>query len=152
MAYTVDTKTDLLTQHEGQNTGSDPLRSNEYQAKVRIVNFDFTALTTYTSGATIGLCPIPKGARVIGVSMYWNCTDAATVFEIKAYGVSSGTTAGAGSALTVDSVAGEINQWLANQQAANVIAEDSVAVLTVGVAGDIVNGDSLQGFVLYAID
>jgi len=68
MALTLENYSTQLTQIPPSETQAHtPLNANEYRGRVRMSYFDFTVPTGDVAiAANVGLCKIPKGARILG--------------------------------------------------------------------------------------
>lgn len=151
MAYTVTVKSDQLNQHEGQNSGSDPLKANERGGKVRSAYFAIITTATLNIGEKIGLCVIPSGARVVAVSSYWVRSSASGILTYGTLNVSDGSTENNQLSCATSGTATTSNETLGNALIEVCPTQDQVAIAT--LSGANVNlGATLRGAVLYVID
>jgi hypothetical protein len=155
MAYSVTAKSTHLTQHEGQNSGYDPLTSKEWGGKVRAAAYSFTQAAQLVIGNTVGLCIIPKGCVVIGiVSRFVKATnDSAINFSTLSLTTGSPATGGASTASEhTGTVAAYLGyQLVVNPNVFTPTDEDSVIIATVATANTGAN-PALSGYVLYILD
>lgn len=155
MSYSVTAKSTYLTQHEGQNSGSDPLTTRQYGGKLRAAAYTFTQSAQLVVGNTVGLCYIPKGCVVVGVvSRFIKATDnSALSFGTLSPTTGATATGGASTAIvhtgTVAAYSSAV--FVVNPNVFDVTTEDSVVVATVQTANTGTD-PALSGYVLYIVD
>lgn len=124
------------------------VKPNELGGRKRLAYFSVTTSAYASSGDTINLTTLPKGARVVGGRLAWAANAASTTISVGYSGAATrylGSTAVGASAGAAD---------LANTVALNLGDELSAATVIVATPGGAswTAGTSILGYVEYVID
>lgn len=154
-----------LTQVPPIGTTYSPLKPSQWHGRVRVASFSYAFAGTEVKDTTIlGLCNLPKNARVLQATVITDATTSTSTFQIGLIGrdgsglidATTGATVADNATWwgTVGAVAGAQTAVVANtaaQHALYTLVRDCIAILTVKTT-DIGAPFGLSGYFLYVVD
>ena len=146
MSYTVDAKSDELTQFEDTEV-YEPLPTHSYGGNPRFAYFTYYDAVAIAGGTVLGMARIPKGVKIIGISATYFRATAASVCTFDSVRVDD---TGEGTHFTGDALgtgSTTTSAWIANTSGevtdSEVIIRASITVSNSGGA------TTIRGWVCY---